>query len=427
MATMTTNPPASSNPTPHTTTPQNSSTTTAPQTIPTENSSLYVGNLHPKVSTELLQRLFSLQNPIRLCRVVADKATHQSLGFGFIDYHTRAAAEQALKEYAGANIYDRVIMIDWAHGGAGAAGGGVKGNGKEGDEGNGGNGKEDTSNHFCLFVGNLSEGVDDVMLREAFGKFGGVSSAKVSKGEAGGYGFVSFREKSDAEGAIEGLNEMVLEGKALRVDWAKTKTNAVTRAAALGLPEPRGGNLGGRKGGRLDFESVKAQTVVTNVTAYVAGLPLNVTEDVLREAMETYGDIYEVRIPESVRSAGVRGDRVYAFVRFRDHDSAAKAIFECQDGKVIAGRDVTVQWGRESTRRGSMMGAGPPRMYHQQQQHQAYGYGQGGAPGYYGGGSGYPGYSAPPYQHQGAPYYTPHGNGYSRAPYRGAQGSNPRY
>ena len=65
------------------------------------------------------------------------------------------------------------------------------------------NNKEDTSNHFHIFVGDLSNEVNDEVLLQAFSAFGSVSEARVmwdmKTGRSRGYGFVAFRERPDAE------------------------------------------------------------------------------------------------------------------------------------------------------------------------------------------------------------------------------------
>lgn len=344
---------------------------TTPLTTDGSNS-LYVGSLDPRVCTELLEEVFSLAGKVVLCRVVADRATGTSMRFGFVDYSDHETAQKALSMFNGRMIYGSAMTVDWAHAGAGAAAG--RPAGAAGD---------DVSNHYCLFIGNLSSDVTDEQLRNAFSQFGTCSSAKVAR-DAGatknhGYAFVSFRERAAAEAAIEGLNEQVLNNRPLRVDWAKTKTNAATRAAALGLPDSNGGNAnssmdgaGLRRGGGQTLDTIRAQTAPTNVTAYVAGLAPSVTDQELRAAFQQYGAIYEVRIPESVKTA--RCDKLYAFVRYTDHEAAARAIFDCQDGKEVGGRQVTVHWGRESVRRAPM---GRPSMNMAQSPGAGYGGGYG--------------------------------------------------
>lgn len=248
------------------------------------------------------------------------------------------------------------MTVDWAHAGAGAAAGRPTGFSAD----------DDISSHFCLFIGNLSSDITDESLRHAFSQFGSCSSAKVARDPGAtknhGYAFVSFREKASAEAAIEGLDGQVMNNRPLRVDWAKTKTNPATRG---GDGEAGGGGGGRNFEGRKTMEQIRAETTMANATAYVANLSVTTRDDEIRAAFQEYGVIVEVRIPESVKSS--RTDKLYAFVRYTDHECATRAIFECQDGhKTVAGRPVTVHWGREGGGRRPMgRGMNPMQPYNQ--------------------------------------------------------------
>lgn len=325
-------------------------------------SSLYVGGLDARVCTELLHDVFSLAGNVTLCRVVSDKHTGASLGFGFVDYASADAAAAAKSLLNGRVLYSSELTVDWAHASSGAAGGPTAR-----DAAPGATSAPDISNHYCLFIGNLAATATDDDLRTAFSAFGDVSSAAVSRdsaGESRRCAFVSFRERAAAQAAIDGLHGRPIADRPMRVDWARTKTNAATRAAALGLPEtdrappPPGTATPARS--QLALAAISGQTPPAFTTAYVSGLPPDIAEPALREAFGAHGEIADVRIPESARAHG--GDKLYAFVVYADHDSAARAIFSAQAGLVVAGRAVTVQWGRESSSRTpGASGAGGPR------------------------------------------------------------------
>lgn len=322
--------------------------------------SLFVGNLDARVYRELLEEVFSLGGKVTQCHIVFDKSTGLSSGFGFVDYDDNATAQAAMEKFRGRSIYDKVLTIDWARASA-----------KDG------NAKIDESAAYCLFVGNLSPDVSDDQLLAAFQELGSCVSAKCAKdpvtNKTQGFAFVSFQTRADAASAMEAMNGQVLNNRPLRVEWAKGKTNAATRAAALGLPEVGVAGMPGRSSGFSDdrkasgegdkpvlpFEAIVAQTSPNNITAYVAGLKVTTPEQKIREVFSQYGEIREVRIPESIKAQAT--ETMYAFVRYMDHESAAKAIYESQNGVDVDGRAVQVHWGRESVRRGPMaaMNRGP--------------------------------------------------------------------
>lgn len=75
-----------------------------------------------------------------------------------------------------------------------------------------------------LFVGGLSWGTTDEVLRAAFEPFGEVVEANVvldrESGRSRGFGFVVFAEDDQASKAIEAMNGAELDGRSIRVDEA---------------------------------------------------------------------------------------------------------------------------------------------------------------------------------------------------------------
>ena len=78
-----------------------------------------------------------------------------------------------------------------------------------------------------IYVGNLSYGMSEDELRDAFGAFGEVSSVKIlmdrETGRSRGFGFVEMPNQSEAENAISQLNGKDLGGRALRINEARPR------------------------------------------------------------------------------------------------------------------------------------------------------------------------------------------------------------
>lgn len=78
-----------------------------------------------------------------------------------------------------------------------------------------------------LFVGSLSWGVSDDMLREAFEEAGVVVSARVitdrETGRSRGFGFVEMETEEEAQKAIELWNERDLDGRPVIVNEARPR------------------------------------------------------------------------------------------------------------------------------------------------------------------------------------------------------------
>ena len=92
-----------------------------------------------------------------------------------------------------------------------------------------------------LYVGGLPYSISDRQLEELFSAHGSVESAHVitdrTTGRSKGFGFVEMSSQSEAEEAIEKLNQTDMEGRSITVNEAKPR-------------EPRSGGPGGGGGGR---------------------------------------------------------------------------------------------------------------------------------------------------------------------------------
>ena len=95
-----------------------------------------------------------------------------------------------------------------------------------------------------LYVGNLPYSVRDNDLEQAFGQYGGVTSAKVmmerDTGRSKGFGFVEMGSDAEAQAAIAGMNGQSLGGRSLVVNEARPME---------ARPPRTGGGYGGGGGG----------------------------------------------------------------------------------------------------------------------------------------------------------------------------------
>ena len=78
-----------------------------------------------------------------------------------------------------------------------------------------------------IYVGNLSYGMTEDELREAFSEYGDVSSVKIlsdrETGRSRGFGFVEMPNQSEGEAAVAQLNGKELGGRTLRVNEARPR------------------------------------------------------------------------------------------------------------------------------------------------------------------------------------------------------------
>ena len=103
-----------------------------------------------------------------------------------------------------------------------------------------------------IYVGNLSQGVTEEELRQAFEAFGKVTSANIIKdrysGGSRGFGFVEMAVKSEAQAAINGLNGTLVRERTLSVSEARPRSEG---GRGGGGAYGRGGGFGG--GGRRRY------------------------------------------------------------------------------------------------------------------------------------------------------------------------------
>ena len=107
---------------------------------------LYVGNLAYSVRDESLQEAFSQFGTVTSAKVMMDRETGRSKGFGFVEMGTDAEAQAAINGMNGAALEGRAIVVNEARpreerpGGFGGGGRGGFGGGRSGGGGFGGGG-----------------------------------------------------------------------------------------------------------------------------------------------------------------------------------------------------------------------------------------------------------------------------------------------
>ncbi len=78
-----------------------------------------------------------------------------------------------------------------------------------------------------LYAGNLNYGMTDDSLKQLFESHGEVVSAKIIKdratGKSKGFGFIEMNSDRDAQAAIEILNGSEVDGRNIRVNFARPK------------------------------------------------------------------------------------------------------------------------------------------------------------------------------------------------------------
>lgn len=103
---------------------------------------LYVGNLSFRVSSDDLQEHFAQAGTVESAKVVEDRETGRSRGFGFVEMASAEEATAAIEQFNGQEYDGRNLVVNEARpreeGGGGGRGG--FGGGRGGNRGGGGRG-----------------------------------------------------------------------------------------------------------------------------------------------------------------------------------------------------------------------------------------------------------------------------------------------
>ncbi|KAH9884424.1 hypothetical protein F4778DRAFT_800082 [Xylariomycetidae sp. FL2044] len=310
---------------------------------------LYVGGLDPRVTEDVLRQIFETTGHVQGVKIIPDKNA-KGYNYGFIEYDDPGSAERAMQTLNGRRVHQSEIRVNWAYQSNTSS-------------------KEDTSGHFHIFVGDLSNEVNDEVLLQAFSAFGTISEARVmwdmKTGRSRGYGFVAFRDRADAEKALSSMDGEWLGSRAIRCNWANQKgqpSMAQQQAMqAMGMtPTTPFGHHHFPTHGIQSYDMIVNQTPGWQTTCYVGNLTPYTTQNDLVPLFQNFGYVTESRF---------QADRGFAFIKMDTHENAAMAI--CQlNGYNVNGRPLKCSWGKDKTP--NAQGAFDPNQQQQQQQQQAF-------------------------------------------------------
>ncbi|KAG5569561.1 hypothetical protein H5410_059327 [Solanum commersonii] len=293
--------------------------------------SVYVGNISSQVTEQHLQEVFSSTGPLEGCKLIQkDKSS-----YGFVDYFDRQSAALAIVSLNGRQLFGQCIKVNWAYASAK---------------------REDTSNHFNIFVGDLSPEVTDATLFACFSVYPSCSDARVmwdqKIGRSRGFGFVSFHDQQEAQSAINDLNGKWLGSRQIRCNWAARGAGAgddIRGSDARGAVEL---TTGTSDDGQQKVNEDAPENNPQYTTVYVGNLAPDVTTIDLHRYFHALGAgvIADVRIQR---------DRGFGFVRYSNHTEAARAI-QLGNARILFGKPIKCSWGSKPTPPGSSTNPLPP-------------------------------------------------------------------
>lgn len=276
-----------------------------------ENKTVWIGDLQNWMDEIYLSNCFASAGEIASVKVIRNKHTGGSEGYGFVEFVTHATAEKVLQSYAGGTMpnSEQPFRLNWATFSMGEK-------------------RTDNGSDLSIFVGDLAADVTDTMLSELFAtKYPSVKAAKVvidaNTGRSKGYGFVRFGDDNERTQAMSEMNGVYCSTRPMRIGPA-------TPRKSLGYQQGGyGSNGNSAHGSQSEGDS-------SNTTIFVGGLDSSVTDDELKQPFSQHGEIISVKIPIG-KGCG--------FVQFANRSNAEEALSKL-NGTVIGKQTVRLSWGR---------------------------------------------------------------------------------
>ncbi|XP_040579174.1 ELAV-like protein 3 isoform X3 [Lepeophtheirus salmonis] len=154
---------------------------------------LIVNYLPQNMTQEEIRSLFSSIGEVESCKLIRDKITgSQSLGYGFVNYHSSDDARKAIQTLNGLRLQNKTIKVSYARPSSEA----IKG--------------------ANLYVSGLPKHMAQPDLERLFSNSGSIITSRILSdnitGLSKGVGFIRFDQRIEAERAIQKLNGTIPEG-----------------------------------------------------------------------------------------------------------------------------------------------------------------------------------------------------------------------
>ncbi|XP_020211679.1 polyadenylate-binding protein RBP47 isoform X1 [Cajanus cajan] len=283
---------------------------------------IWLGDLHHWMDENYLHNCFAHTGEVVSAKVIRNKQTGQSEGYGFVEFYSRVTAEKVLQNYNGTMMpnTDQAFRLNWATFSAGDRR------------------SSDATSDLSIFVGDLAIDVTDAMLQETFAsRFSSIKGAKVvidsNTGRSKGYGFVRFGDENERTRAMTEMNGVYCSSRPMRIGVATPKKTYgyqqqySSQAVVLAGGHPANGAVAQGSHSEGDFN---------NTTIFVGGLDSDISDEELRQPFLQFGEVVSVKIPVG-KGCG--------FVQFADRKNAEEAI-QTLNGTVIGKQTVRLSWGR---------------------------------------------------------------------------------
>jgi len=257
---------------------------------------LFICNLHPTIDNKTLFDTFSMFGDILSCKIQTDD-NGVSLGYGFVHYTTKSAAEKALQRVNGMEIAGKKVLV--CH---------HKARSRRGKEEKKEWSQYEDNAWTNLYIKNFPLDWNEDKLKEILTPHGEctVCISKKEDGSSKGFGFVNFKKHEDAEKALTTLAGLKFGEETLYVSRHRSKGERQKMAKDAYVKEKH-----------ARFKRYQG------LNLYVKNLPSSCDDEKLRSLFEPFGTITSTKVMFSKEDNKSKG---FGFVCFEKKEMAEAAI-----------------------------------------------------------------------------------------------------
>lgn len=318
---------------------------------------LIVNYLPQQMTQEEIRSLFSSIGEVESCKLIRDRVTGQSLGYGFVNYQRVEDASKAINTLNGLRLQNKQIKVSFARPSSEA----IKG--------------------ANLYVSGLPKNMLQADLESLFSPYGRIITSRIlcdnitarqynsspgetSPGLSKGVGFIRFDQRVEAEKAIKELNGTIPKGSTepITVKFANNPSNTKTvppLAAYLGpqaarrFPGPihhptgRFSAIPNYRYSPLAGDLLANTMIPTNAIAngsgwciFVYNLAPETEENVLWQLFGPFGAVQSVKVIKDLQTNKCKG---FGFVTMTNYDEAVVAI-QSLNGYTLGNRVLQVSF-----------------------------------------------------------------------------------
>eukprot|EP00005_Dracoamoeba_jomungandri_P000087 CAMPEP_0174252460 /NCGR_PEP_ID=MMETSP0439-20130205/1920_1 /TAXON_ID=0 /ORGANISM="Stereomyxa ramosa, Strain Chinc5" /LENGTH=313 /DNA_ID=CAMNT_0015332997 /DNA_START=67 /DNA_END=1008 /DNA_ORIENTATION=- len=290
---------------------------------------LIINYIPPSLQEDDLRNLFMAFGKIESCKLMMDKHTRQSLGYGFVKYSTEEAADKAIAAMSGKEIEGKRLKVSHAR----PSSSDIK--------------------RANLYVARLDPHLNKEDLEKIFSPYGTVIEVKIltdrNTGESRGVGFVRFDTQAQAEAAMGALNGVQLPNMSqpIIVKFADSTQDKLNKRQNTMQMYQVGGqyryapyaNMYDGMGGVAPLATYNygapALQAPQGYCLFIYNIPPTSNETLLTQLFTPYGAILSVKVIRDIATGHCKG---YGFVNFLKLEDAQQAILHlngCQMGDKI--------------------------------------------------------------------------------------------